>query len=494
MKSDICVYGGTAAGVVAAVAAAKEGRSVILVNPVRHLGGMTSGGLGATDIGDKKAVGGMARDFYRFIGNAYGVEEQWTFEPKVAEQVLSNLVLAYPVKIFSGERVKQIIKKGRRILGLITEKGTHIEPSMVIDAGYEGDVMALAGVSYTVGRESTAQYEESLSGIRGETPIHQFELDVDPYVKSGRPDSGLIPCIQPGDGGIPGEGDKRVQAYNFRLCLTQDKSNFLDIASPHHYDPWRYELLARYLEAGYAGGTPQFKDFFRIIPMPHGKTDFNNYGGFSTDHIGANWQYPDANYLQREAIWQDHMDYTRGFFHFLQSDQRVPPSLREEAQSWGLCKDEFQDTQGWPHQLYVRETRRMVGLYVMTQADCQKTREAKDFIAMGAYNMDSHNCQRIVQDGFVRNEGDVQVQVEPYGISYRTVIPKEEECENLLVPVCLSASHIAYGSIRMEPVFMILGQSCALAACQALEQKKIIQGIDIAKLRKILIQAGQIIE
>jgi len=367
---------------------------------------------------------------------------------------------------------------------------------MFIDATYEGDLMAKAGVSFFVGREANSQFGETLNGIRAETPKHQFIVPVDPYPKPGDPGSGLLPFIQPGDGGAPGEGDRRVQTYNFRLCFTTNAENRAPIVAPPNYDPAKYELLARYLEALVAAGKkPKLAEFWNPIWMPNGKTDINNNGGFSTDFIGMNYDYPDGDYATRARIWKEHEAYTRGFIHFLATNPRVPANIRAEMQQFGLCKDEFLDKGGWPNQLYIREARRLVSDYVMTERHCRGKEVAMDSIGLAAYNMDSHNCQRIAKNGHAENEGDVQVSpMKPYPISYRAIVPKAGECANLLVPVCLSATHIAYGSIRMEPVFMILGQSAATAACIAIDDRVPAQKVNYTKLRNRLLADKQILE
>jgi hypothetical protein len=355
--------------------------------------------------------------------------------------------------------------------------------------------MAKAKVSYHVGREANSVYGETLNGIRAKTPSHQFTVAVDPYVKKGDPSSGLLPFIQPGDGGIPGDGDRRVQTYNYRLCFTTNAATRMPLQAPPGYNAAHYELLARYLEALVASGhKPQLKEFWNPIWMPNQKTDINNNGAFSTDYIGANYAYPDGDYALRQKICKEHQNYTRGFLTFLATSPRVPQKIREEMQTWGPCKDEFQDTGGWPNQLYVREARRMISDYVMTEHNCRGTKKAPDSVGLGAYNMDSHNCQRIAKNGHVENEGDVQVPVKPYPVSYRSIVPRATECENLFVPVCLAASHIAYGSIRMEPVFMILGQSAATAASFAIEANSSVQTVPYEKLRARLLQDQQILQ
>lgn len=532
LDADVCIYGGTAAGVAAAVQATRLGKTAVLIEPTPHLGGMTSGGLGATDIGNKGAIGGLAREFYVRLAQHYardeawkfetreayfakrkssqtlapdplsattGVAAMWTFEPSVAEQLLRKMAAEANVPVHFGERLalrKGVTKRGRRVVSIRMESGKVFRARMFIDATYEGDLMAQAGVSYTVGREANAKYGETLNGIRAQTPHHQFTVPVDPYVKPGDPRSGPLPFIQAGDGGKPGAGDHRVQTYNYRLCFTTNAANRLPLTPPPNYDPAKYELLARYLEALVAAGkSPKLDQFWNPIWMPNHKTDINNNGGFSTDFIGANHAYPEADYATRARICREHEHYIRGFVCFLARSPRVPENIRAEMQTWGPSKDEFLDTGGWPHQLYVREARRMVSDYVMTEHHCRGTQVAEDSVSLAAYNMDSHNCQRIVKNGRVENEGDVQVPpMKPYPISYRAIVPRAAECENLLVPVCLSATHIAYGSIRMEPVFMILAQSAATAASLALEDKVPVQKVPYPKLRTRLLADGQILQ
>jgi hypothetical protein len=365
-------------------------------------------------------------------------------------------------------------------------------------------------VKYAVGREANSTYNETLNGIRAVTPKHQFVVPVDPYVKPGDPASGLLPLIQNEDAGAPGAGDKSVQAYNFRLVLTKVAENKRPIAPPKNYDPARYELLARYLENWMRGATneaapgdvtgrptkkPTLEQLMHIQMMPGGKTDINNNGGFSTDFIGADYDYPDGDYATRARVWQEHEDYTRGLLHFLATSPKVPAHIRHEMNQWGLTRDEFIDSGGWPHQLYIREARRMISDYVMTEKNCRESLQIEDGIGLAAYTMDSHNCRRIVKNGRVENEGDVQVGgFPPYPIAYRSIVPKQRECENLFVPVCLSASHIAYGSIRMEPVFMVLAHSAADAAVIAIDSKVPVQKINIPALQKRLLAEKQILK
>ncbi len=420
----------------------------------------------------------------------------WTFEPHVAEQIFNDLLQEAKVPVYFEQRLEFVRKEHGRITEMVVENANVYRAKVFIDATYEGDLLAKADVSFHVGREGNREYDETLNGIRAETPKHQFTVPVDPYLKPGDTNSGLLPFIQPGDGGKPGAEDKRVQAYNYRLCFTTNAANRMPLEPPPNYDPAGYELLGRYLEALVAAGRkPVLSEFWNPIWMPNQKTDINNNGGFSTDFLGANWDYPEADYKVRERIAQEHEDYIRGFLTFLASNPRVPKNIRDEMKLWGPCKDEFQTTDGWPNQLYVREARRMISDYVMTESHCRGKLKAEDSISLAAYNMDSHNVQRIVKNGRAENEGDVQVApMSPYPISYRAIVPKRSECRNLLVPVCLSASHIAYGSIRMEPVFMILGQSAATAACLAIDGKLAVQKVDYAKLRARLLADKQILQ
>jgi ribulose 1,5-bisphosphate synthetase/thiazole synthase len=513
IKVDVCVYGGTSSGVIAAAAVAKAGKSVILIEQGRHLGGLSSGGLGETDIGNKMVIGGMSRDFYRRVGQAYGQPEAWKFAPSTAEKVFGEIIAENHIRVLLEHRIVDASKHGNHLDRIVVEHApvddynaqtsasagekVTIEAREFIDAGYEGDLMARAKVSYTVGREATSAYGESLNGIRGETPKHQFpkDLKVDPYITPGDPSSGLLPLVKEADGGKPGDGDKRVQAYNFRVCVGSDTANQTPFMPPPHYDAAKYELLTRYITAMSAAKKPMTQvTFFKWDIMPGKKTDINNNGAISTDFIGESWDYPEADYAMRGKIWHANRDYVQGFFYYMATDPRSPESVRDFMSHWGMCKDEFKDTGGWPHQMYVREARRMVSDYVVTQKICKHEETADDSVGMAAYNMDSHNCNRIIRDGSAINEGDVQVSPSgPYPIAYRAIVPKATECDNLIVPVCLSATHIAYGSIRMEPVFMVLGQSSALAACQAIDDGKPVQQIDVKKLQATLLASGQVL-
>ena len=511
---DVCVYGGTSGGVIAAVAVAKSGKSVILIEQGRHLGGLSSGGLGMTDIGNKAVIGGISRDFYKRIGKVYGEAEAWKFAPSVAEKVFADFVGENHLRILLDHRILSAKKSGNHLVSITiehapadaynaqVEKGTGekviIKAKQFIDAGYEGDLMAAAKVSYTVGREAVSQYDEPLNGIRGTTPKHQFPTDIkiDPYIKPGDATSGLLPLVQEANGGKPGDGDKRVQAYNFRVCVSSDKANQTPFIAPPGYDAAKFELLTRYISAmTTAKKKMDINTFFKWDIVPGNKTDINNNGAISTDYIGQSWAYPEADYATRGKIWHATRDYAQGFFYYMATDSHSPDNIRQSLAKWGMPKDEFNDTGGWPHQMYVREARRMVGGYVVTQKVCKHEETAEDSVGMAAYNMDSHNCNRIIKDGSAINEGDVQVSPSgPYPIAYRAIVPRESECDNLFVPVCLSATHIAYGSIRMEPVFMVLGESSAYAACQAIDEKIAVQKIDVKVLQKKLLDAGQILQ
>jgi len=525
LESDVCVYGATAAGVAAAVQATRMNKTVALLEFGRHLGGMTSGGLGATDIGNKAAIGGIAREFYHRIAQHYALDQSWrfekradyfktrssrstvadlaspnstlwTFEPHVAEDIFFQLLNEAGVPVYFEQRLASVQKHGGHLEQIVMENGKVYRAKMFIDATYEGDLMAKAGVGYTVGREPNTKYGETLNGIRAQTPKHQFAVPVDPFVRRGDPGGGLLPFVQSIDPGSRGAGDRSVQAYNVRLCYTRNPTNRLPNTPPPKYDPAKYELLARYLEAlAAAGHKPVLDDFWNPIWMPNGKTDINNNGGFSTDFIGANYDYPEGDYATRARICQAHEDYVRGFVYFVVTSSRVPENMRKEMQTWGPAQDEFLDTGGWPHQLYIREARRMISDYVMTEHNCRGQVKAEDPVGLAAYTMDSHNCRRVVRDGHAENEGDVQVGgFPPYPISYRAIIPRELECDNLAVPVCLSATHISYGSIRMEPVFMILGQSAATAAGLAIDGNLAVQDVPYVKLRERLLQDGQVLE
>lgn len=514
---DLVIYGGTSGGVATAVQARRMGKTAVIVEPSQHLGGLTSGGLGATDIGNKGAIGGVSREFYQRIKKHYAdpanwthekpenyrsgrgselanEDAMWTFEPHVAEKLLDEWCAEDGIVVVKGERLdlaRGVEKVDGRIASIRMESGRVFRGRMFVDATYEGDLLAKAGVSYFVGREANSQYGETLSGVQVKNATkHQFVKPVDPYVKPGDPSSGLLPRVEAGPPAADGTADKRVQAYNYRLCATDRPENRRPWPKPANYDEKQYEILLRNFEAG------DLRIPWNPVLMPNRKTDSNNNFAFSTDNIGMNYDYPEADYATRAKIVQEHIDYQQGLMWTLANHPRVPEKIREHFQTWGLAKDEFLSTDNWPQQLYVREARRMVGQYVMTQHNCQGRAEVEDSVGLAAYTMDSHNVQRYVDEqGHVRNEGDVQVGgFAPYPISYGSLIPKVGECRNLLVPVCLSATHISYGSIRMEPVFMVLGQSCATAAALAIDGGTSVQEVDYAKLRERLLADKQVLE
>ena len=492
---DLCVYGGTSAGVVAAYSAAQQGLSVVLVEPTTHIGGMTTGGLGFTDIGNKQVISGVAKQFYRKVGAHYGRLEQWIFEPSVAEGIMRDYIDHENITLMDEYRIRESHKEGTRIVSILVENSTKpsrtktIKADYFIDCSYEGDLMARSGVEYTVGREANEQYGETYNGVEL-MDRHQFPDGIDPYKIKGDPESGLLWGISPAQVAENGTADKMVQAYNYRICLTDNRENMIPITRPADYDSTRYELLLRLMEV-----QPEklsLNDYFIWSRMPNGKTDVNNRGGFSSDMIGMNHNYPEASYQERQEIIDAHTSYTKGLLYFIGHDERVPEILRKRMQLWGYPKDEYVANGHWTPQLYIREARRMVGEYVATQADCQGRTTVTDGVGMAAYQMDSHNCQRIVveKDGqsMVKNEGNVEIGGGlPYPIAYRSITPKREQCTNLVVPVCLSASHIAYGSIRMEPVFMVLGQSAAVAVALAHEQECCdVQLVDSNDINRVL--------
>jgi FAD dependent oxidoreductase len=513
---DVIVYGGTAGGVAAAVQVARMarmGRSVVLIEPGQRQGAMTTSGLGATDSGNKNAIGGIAREFYHRVWQHYqhpsawqhetlekyrkknsravGKDTMWCFEPHVAQDIINQMIAEAGVPVVYGERLdlkNGVSKSGGRIAEIRMESGRSFRGGMFIDATFEGDLFAKAGVSYNVGRESNAKYGESLNGVQvGNARKHQFVKPVDPYVKAGDPSSGLLPGIEPSPPAMDGSGDHRVQAYNYRLCLTKVVENQVSFSKPRDYDPQLYELLLRNFEAG------DYRVPMSIRMMPNRKTDLNNNYAVSTDWIGMNYDYPDADHRTRDKVLAAHRSYIMGLMWTMANHPRVPEKVRAEVGSWGFAKDEFKDNKHWPFNIYVREARRMVSDYVMSEYDSLWRRAVPDSVGMASYNMDSHNTQRYVDaSGHVRNEGDVQISPKgPYSIAYRSIVPKSGECSNLLVPVGLSASHIAYGSIRMEPVFMILGQSAATAAVHALEEETAVQEVNYSRLQKRLLADGQ---
>ena len=520
---DLVIYGGTAAAVTAAVQARQMNRSVVIVSPDKHLGGLSSGGLGFTDTGNKAVIGGLAREFYHRVWQHYNRPEAWTwekreafgnkgqgtpamdgenrtmwiFEPHVAEAVFEGLIREYQIPVLRDEwldRKSGVRKQGARIVSIRTLSGKTFTGRMFIDATYEGDLMATAGVGYHVGREGKKTYGEEWAGVQTGVLHHRHHFGVlpekiSPYVIPGDPSSGVLARISTAPPGEYGAGDDKVQAYCFRMCLTDHPGNRVPFPKPDGYDARQYELLLRIFQAGW---RETFQKFDRI---PNQKTDTNNHGPFSTDNIGMNYDYPEASYERRWEIIREHEQYQKGLLWFIANDPRVPEDVRTAFGKWGLARDEFKDNGNWPHQIYVREARRMIGKYVMTEHELLKRRATPEPVGMGSYGIDSHNIQRyITPEGYVQNEGDIGVSTQgPYQIAYGSLVPKKGEVDNLLVPVAVSSSHIAYGSIRMEPVFMILGQSAATAAILAIEGKTTVQDVPYAKLEERLRKDRQVL-
>ncbi|MEQ8705166.1 MAG: FAD-dependent oxidoreductase [Phaeodactylibacter sp.] len=521
IQADVVIYGGTSAAVMAAVQLAQADKEVVIVCPDQHLGGLSSGGLGFTDTGNKAVIGGLAREFYQRIYDHYQKEEawrwqakseygnvgqgtpaidgdkrtMWIFEPHVAEGVFEDFVEEYGIKVFRNhwlDRQNGVSMEEGRIVSIQMLNERIFKGKVFIDATYEGDLMAAAGVSYHVGRESNDTYNETWNGVQVGVLHHQHhfgDTKISPYVLPDDPESGLLYGVSPTPPGEKGAGDHRLQAYCFRMCLTKVDENKVPIPKPENYDPSNYELLVRILGSGWDG------TFNKFDPIPNLKTDVNNHGPFSFDFIGMNYEYPEADYEQRKAIIQEHEDYQKGLLYFYKTDPRVPSSIQEEMKKWGLAKDEFTDNGHWPHQIYVREARRMIGAYVMTEHEVLGHRQVPNSIGMGSYVMDSHNTQRyITPEGFVQNEGDIGVKPkQPYQIDMGSILPEQAECTNLIVPVAVSSSHIAFGSIRMEPVFMILGQSAAVIAEHAIENNIDVQDVEYTGIKKDLEEVGQIL-
>lgn len=539
-KYDIVIYGGTSAGIAAAIQSSRMNKSVVLIEPTNRIGGLTTGGLGQTDIGNKQAIGGISREFYENIKKYYddsdnwiweeksdykdsgqtrtekGEPTMWTFEPSAALSVYFQMLKKEKVKLIYNERLNRdsgVEKENGKIISITMESGKKFVGKVFLDATYEGDLMATAGVSYTVGRESNDQYGETLNGVQANNynisltklisknaANHNFIQGVDPYIIKGDPKSGLLPNINEKPG-VEGSGDDKVQAYCFRMCLTDHPENKISFKKPDNYNELNYELLFRNYEARQGLVRDMYYKGGPLLPlinssMPNRKTDSNNRFGFSTDYIGKNYNYPEASYAERERIVEDHRNYQMGLMWTLANHPRIPEEVRDEASKWGTTKDEFEREDGWQQQLYIREARRMVSDYVMTQRNCEGLEVAEDVIGLAAYTMDSHNIQRYVDaNGFVQNEGNVEAHgFDPYPISYKSLIPKKEECNNLIVPVCLSSTHIAFGSIRMEPVFMVLGQSAATAASLAIDSNKSVQDISYESLKSVLLKNGQHLE
>lgn len=521
INADVVVYGDASGGVAAAVQSARMGKSVVLVSQYGHLGGMTSSGLGWTDMGNAAILGGISREFYHRAYLHYQDDAAWdmqtmedfgnqgqggpafdddtqlasVFEPKVAEAIFEQLAAETGVHIVTGrlDFENGVVKNGSRIQSLQLEDGQVIIGSMFVDASYEGDLLAAAGVSFRRGRESNAEFSESGNGITGARGGNQLPDGIDPYVIPGDSQSGLLPGVNADMGGAVGDADHRIQAYCYRMVLTDIETNRVLIAQPAGYDEDLYEILFRAIDAG------QSTRFFKTNLMPNRKTDSNNASGISCDFIGMNygsdWDWTTLSHGERETVAAQHRDWQLGLVWTLQNHSRVPQSIRDSLARWGLPADEFTDNGNWPYNIYVREGRRMVSDFVMTEDHCRRILAVDDPVGMGAYTMDSHNTQRFVSDGMVKNEGDIQMSLggTPYPISYRALIPSTGECENLIVPWALSASHIAFGSIRMEPVFMVLGQSAGTACALAMDDGVVVQDLDYGRLSQQLLADGMIL-
>lgn len=539
---DIVVYGGTSAGISAAIQGSRMEKKILLIEPGHRIGGLTTGGLGQTDIGNKQAIGGISREFYQNIKSHYQKQENWkwqkqesyrdggqtttdsmedtmwTFEPSAALKVFNDMIKAEKnISLVYAQRLNRksgVKKTGGKIASIQMESGQIYQSKIFIDATYEGDLMAAAEVSYALGRESNTQYGESLNGVQANNVSlslkktismnathHNFIERVDPYIKKGDPKSGLLPFINQLKPGVDGDGDDKIQAYCYRMTLTNQPDNRIPFSKPSGYQEIEYELLFRNYEAALVPFENMYSYGHPLVPwinskMPNLKTDTNNQKGFSTDFIGQNYLYPEASYEVREKIAQRHKKYQQGLMWTLAFHPRIPNQVREIVSQWGTCKDEYESKDGWPSQLYIREARRMVSSYVMTQRNCEKLDLAEDAVGLAAYGMDSHHVQRYVDvNGYVKNEGNVETRVAgPFPISYRSIVPKKSELTNLLVPICLSASHIAFGSIRMEPVFMVLGQSAAIAAALAIDNNCALQHVAYEELKRNLLKYKQILQ
>ena len=514
IECDLVAYGGTPASFAATLQAARMGKRAILVSNNGFVGGLTSGGLTAVDWGARHTIGGIAKEFF---------DQARPLTPSVAERTFLKMLSEVGVEVLLDRFLTGVETQDGKVVSITLETGETITAKMFVDGTYEGDLLAAANVSYTVGREPRSAYNESLAGQWQQVSwegVYQFcGLPISPYIKPGDPASGLLPEISSEPYGKPGDGDHRIQAYNFRMHLTKARSK-IAFPKPDGYDVDRYALLARFLNI-----DPRLRWTLNYTtkPMTDGPVqmkwgDSNNAGSFSSDYVGGCHRWPDGTYSPenfstlrpprhglpvplrelyelRERIYQDHVTYQQGLMYFLANDKQVPKELQARVNAWGLPPGEFKDSGHWPHHLYVREGRRMVSDYVMVQANCENKRMVKDSVGIASYAMDSHFCQRVVvqENGVttVRNEGGFGHHVKPYPVSYRSIVPKKEECSNLLVPLCLSASHVAYGSIRMEPVFMILGQSAGTAAVMAMDEGIVVQDVDYTKLKARLLADKQ---
>jgi hypothetical protein len=496
---DVIIYGATASGVIASVAAAQEGMHVALIGERHHVGGMVSGGLSNSDVeGQKDLIGGLARNFFVRAGRHYHEPVAWAFEPHVAEHIFREMLSDTGVHTFFDARITEVHKNGSAIVSIRVAGGNEFAAKVFIDASYEGDLMELAGVPYRIGREAYSEYGESLAGRQDLLPgRHQFRF---PVRANAEPGNGLLPWVVAQRKVVPtGSADGEFQSYCFRLCLTDLPASRLPIQKPAGYDPAEYELAHRYLQS--AHGQLSLSDFLGMVPIPKHKADVNSTGPVSTDLLGASWQYPEASPGRRRQIWDEHLRWAQGLLYFLQNDPSVPDSIRNEIRPWGLPKDEFPDTGHWPNQLYIREGRRMLGEYVLTQHDLQENREKYDSIGMAGYNIDIREVQWVAHKVYdfpnvldqVFTEGYISMPVKPWQIPYRALLPREQDVSNLLVPVCISASTMAYGSFRMEPNYMIAGESAGVAAALAIKSGRTVHQVDIVALQTELRKRNQIL-
>lgn len=516
VEADVCIYGGTSAGAVAAVQVAKMGKSVVLVEAGQHIGGMSVEGLGGTDIDNhagfqnSPAVGGLALEFYRRIAASYGRQDAfeqmlrarekktglWRFEPHVAETVFDGWMKESGVRVLKGHRLAEkdgVRKEVARIVNIQCENGAEISAKVFIDATYEGDLMDFAGVSFVVGREGNAKYNETKNGILTDTKHGQLDRRIDPYKTPGDAKSGVLFGVQDEPLGEQGAPDDAIQGYAFRLCLTKDPANRISITKPDNYDPAHYELQRRYLAAG--GGIPGPSP-----SVPNGKTDPGSWHSLAGNFTGWNHHYPTASYAEREEMVKASRDYIQGVYWFMVNDPAVPERIRKLWEGWGLCRDEFTDNGGWPRIFYVRNGRRMVSDFVLTEAHVRKENPSpvEDSVGLIWWPPDLHHARRLVKDGAVWNEGAVfdaskTADWIPCGIPYRSLVPKATECTNLLTPTCPSSSYVAYGAYRIEFTFMVAGQSVATAAVMALDEGVPVQNINYAKLRERLLKDKQVL-
>jgi hypothetical protein len=494
---DVVVYGGTASGVIAAVSAGRGGAKTVLVSANKHLGGMVSNGLFHTDVGKPQVIGGIAKEFWE-RGDAYykahpvARKSFWFVEPHVAEIIFAEMLKDAHVTVVTDARLKEhggVERKGKAIVAIRTEDGQQFAGKVFIDATYEGDLLAFSGTSYTYGREGLSQYHEYSAGVRA-----GHSEGISAYDAQGH----LLEGVGPAREGSEGDADKKTQAYNVRVVLTKDSANRLPFPKPAGYDPHLYDVLLEQIQSSEKRESPEVvaSHIFPQQVIVDGKADSN-----IADFIGGSWGYPDGTYAERAKIFTAHENYIQGFYWFLQNDPRLSEDFRKAMAPWGLAKDEFTDNGGWPHELYVREARRMVGDYVMTQPDVVDQLTKPDSVGLGSYGLDVHPVQRYADEnrrveieGVPQRTEEVRLKHVPYQIPYRVLVPKRSETENLLVPVCPSVSHVVYATLRMEPQYMILGQAAGTAAALAAKGKLVVQDVDVHKLQDVLQREHAILE